>query len=471
MGVVFGGVVPHPPIMVPEVGRREVSKVQDTINAMLKLAKRIKKVNADNIVIISPHSTVFRDAIAANYSKKLAGDLSRFAADDVKFDCENDRLFIDNLFKICKESNLNILKLDENIAMKFGVELSLDHGVMVPLYFLKQLGLDIPLAVISMAMLSRHKLYEVGMLIDKASDVLGRRTVLLASGDLSHKLAPGAPAGYDPIGAEFDQKVLECLRKADAIELMSFPKDLVERAGECGYRPIIIMMGALNGKKIKPELLSYEAPFGVGYAVASFEIENETNSSASDAGAARNKSSFDKDSESFIVNAARRALESHVLGKREELERLLYLKDIPERFKRKAGVFVSIKKNGSLRGCIGTVFPQRANIFEEVIYNAISAGTNDPRFYPVKPEELDGLKYSVDVLGEPKAISSIEELDPKKYGVIVTSGAKRGLLLPDLDGINTPEEQVYIAMKKAGIFPGEKVSLERFEVKRYREKK
>ena len=134
----------------------------------------------------------------------------------------------------------------------------------------------------------------------------------------------------------------------------------------------------------------------------------------------------------------------------------------------KGGVFVSLKKDGMLRGCIGTYIPTRDNIAEEIIYNAISAATRDPRFRPVEREELDKIDYSVDILGEHEKISGIVDLDPKRYGVIVRNGMRRGLLLPDIDGIDSVDEQISIAREKAGILPGEPVEIFRFEVKRYR---
>ena len=137
--------------------------------------------------------------------------------------------------------------------------------------------------------------------------------------------------------------------------------------------------------------------------------------------------------------------------------------------KNKAGTFVSIKKNGELRGCIGTIMPTKANIALEIISNAISSGTRDPRFNAVKMDELDSLSYSVDVLLEPEPIDSIKDLDVKKYGVIVRSGFRSGLLLPNLEGVDTPEEQVSIALQKAGISFREDFTMERFEVLRYEE--
>ena len=133
-----------------------------------------------------------------------------------------------------------------------------------------------------------------------------------------------------------------------------------------------------------------------------------------------------------------------------------------------AGTFVSLHDSrGNLRGCIGTIEPQQPTVAQEVIQNAISAATRDPRFPPVQPEELEGLDIKVDVLTEPEPIDSMDQLDPKRYGVIVESDWRRGLLLPDLEGVDTVEYQVDIAMRKAGIRPDEPVQLYRFEVKRY----
>ena len=133
----------------------------------------------------------------------------------------------------------------------------------------------------------------------------------------------------------------------------------------------------------------------------------------------------------------------------------------------RAGAFVSIHKNGRLRGCIGTIMPTTDNVAREIIENGISAATRDPRFAPIGPEELKELEINVDVLGRPQDISSIDELNVKRYGVIVSSGMKRGLLLPDLEGVDTVEEQVAIAMQKGGITEDEDIRLQRFEVIRH----
>ncbi len=138
------------------------------------------------------------------------------------------------------------------------------------------------------------------------------------------------------------------------------------------------------------------------------------------------------------------------------------------RMKEKAGVFVSIHKHGDLRGCIGTIEPQRSNVAEEIILNAISSATRDPRFFPITPYELKDLEYSVDVLTTPESVKSKKQLDPRRYGVIVEAGWRKGLLLPDLEGVDTVKEQIDICRQKAGIMPDEPVKLYRFEVRRYK---
>ena len=144
--------------------------------------------------------------------------------------------------------------------------------------------------------------------------------------------------------------------------------------------------------------------------------------------------------------------------------------DVPAEMKQtKAGAFVSIHKNGNLRGCIGTFLPTCDTLAEEIIQNAISASTRDPRFNPIEPEELSELEINVDILSEPESISSINELDAKRYGVIVCHGLKRGLLLPDLEGVDTPEQQIEICKQKAGISSYQTdLDLYRFEVVRHK---
>jgi len=163
-----------------------------------------------------------------------------------------------------------------------------------------------------------------------------------------------------------------------------------------------------------------------------------------------------------IVGLARKAVERYIIqGK------IFKPRKLSAEMKQRAGVFVSIKKHGELRGCIGTFIPTKANVAEEIVANAISSATQDPRFVPVEGYELDDLEYSVDILTEPEPVLSIDQLDPRKYGVIVECGYRRGLLLPDLAGVDKVEDQIEICRAKAGISPQEPIKLYRFRVERF----
>lgn len=164
-----------------------------------------------------------------------------------------------------------------------------------------------------------------------------------------------------------------------------------------------------------------------------------------------------------LVKLAKETVESYIKEKK-----LPHPAELTPEMKEKAGVFVSIKKHGALRGCIGTFEPTVSNVAQEIISNAISSATRDPRFPPVVASELPDLTYSVDVLTMPVPVKSVHDLDPRKYGIIVESGGRRGLLLPDLEGVDSVEQQIDICRHKAGIYQDEPVKLYKFEVKRYR---
>lgn len=218
---------------------------------------------------------------------------------------------------------------------------------------------------------------------------------------------------------------------------------------------------------MEAEVLSYEGIFGVGYGVCSYVV------CGSDAG--RNFKEQFEEKERAEVARQRTREDAYVQLARNSIEgyvrtgaKIAVPDGLPqELYSKKAGVFVSIKENGSLRGCIGTIHAAQASVAEEIIENAISASCRDPRFLPVRQEELDELVISVDVLGDTEAIDAPDKLDVRRYGVIVTKGRRRGLLLPNLDGIDTVEEQIAVARRKAGIGEEEDVTLERFEVIRH----
>ena len=304
-------------------------------------------------------------------------------------------------------------------------------------------------------------------MIRKAVEQTGRKAVLIASGDLSHKLQTYGPYGYAKEGPEYDARIMDVARRAAFGEMLEFDETFCDKAAECGHRSFVIMAGALDGLAVEAKVYSHEDVTGVGYGICSFHPAGPDESRhflEQYRAAQEEKLRRRHEAEDPFVRLARETVESYVLERTTP--------EVPDwatdEMKRKqAGVFVSIHKEGKLRGCIGTFLPTRENIAKEIISNAVSASTRDPRFDPIGPEELKWLEINVDVLSAPEKISSMAELDVRRYGVIVSCGSRRGLLLPDLDGVDTVEEQVDIARRKGGIRENEPVTLERFEVVRH----
>ena len=227
------------------------------------------------------------------------------------------------------------------------------------------------------------------------------------------------------------------------------------------------MAGALDRMEVKARRLSYEGPFGVGYGICTYETggrDLKRNFEDQYQEQERKRIMKQRQQEDEYVQLARKTVEEYVrTGKKIRIPEGLP-GDMQDR---RAGVFVSIKKEGRLRGCIGTIRAVCPSIAEEIIENGVSAASRDPRFAPIEPEELDKLTITVDVLGDTEKIDSPDKLDVKRYGVVVKKGYRKGLLLPNLEGVDTVEEQIAIAKQKAGIGEQEKAELERFEVVRH----
>lgn len=452
--------VPHPPLIVPEVGKGEEGKIQATIDAYHKVAGKIGELMPETIVLISPHQIMYADYFHISPGKGAKGDFGQFRAGKVKLEVSYDTQFVEKLCALAGRKRLPAGTLGER-------EKKLDHGTMVPLFFVEQYWKEYQLVRIGLSGLPLIKHYELGQCIQRAAEELGRRTVLIGSGDLSHRLKEDGPYGYQEEGPLYDSRIMDVMERGAFGELLEFPEDFCEKAGECGHRSFTIMAGALDKMQLVPERLSYEGPFGVGYGICSYMVQGgnpERNFGEQYEEKNRRRLEKQREKEDAYVRLARKTIEEYIRkGQKIEVP-----KGLPEEmYSGKAGVFVSIKEDGKLRGCIGTIQAVQASIAEEIIENAISASTRDSRFSPIEPDELDRLVISVDVLGGMEAIDSPEELDVEKYGVVVTKGYKRGLLLPNLEGVDTVEEQIGIAKRKAGIGEEEKVRLERFEVVRH----
>lgn len=461
MSILGAFIVPHPPLIVPQIGRGEERKIQKTIDSYHEVARQIAELNPDTVIITTPHSILYSDYFHISPGTKAKGDFRRFGARDVSFLVEYDAEFVKELEASAKRKHIDAGTLGER-------DPNLDHGTMVPLYFINQNLKEYKLVRIGLSGLSVLDHYRFGRCIRETADKLNRKAVFVASGDLSHKLKEDGPYGFAEEGVLFDKEITEAMKKGDFLKFLNFSPDFCEAAAECGLRSFIIMAGALSGLKVEPEFLSYEGPFGVGYGVCAFKIAGEDEQRHFDVIFKEEQEKLARErqkNEDVYVRLARLSLETYVkTGKYAKLP-----DNLPEEMtKKRAGVFVSLKKYGELRGCIGTILPVTGSIAEEIIRNAVSAGLEDPRFPPVRKEELKDLTYSVDVLSEPEPVSSLDELDVKRYGVIVSCGRRRGLLLPDLEGVDTVEKQISIAKRKAGIYDNEDIKIERFEVIRHK---
>lgn len=460
----YAALMPHPPIAVPEVGGANSRKIDNIGKAMESIGKDIKEAGVDTLIFITPHGNVFSDVLTCLALPHLYGDLASFGCPQVKLEAKNDLKLLEELSSTAAKKGIDFIPVNEEIAKKYRLNTRLDHGILVPFYYLKKAGLeDVCLLPVSIGGLPTLTLYLFGQALAEAADNINRRIAVIASGDMSHRLKDDGPYGYHPQGPGFDRMIKEYLEKGDVQALLNIPEDVREAAGECGYRSLVIMLGALDGRDFTVKHVEYAGPFGVGYLTAGLVPGKERESLLMKL--KKDKAEFIKkrrENESAPVKWARQVIESYV--------RYGVIPDIPPELeslkKERKAAFVSLKKDGRLRGCIGTILPCYGNLAEEIAYNAVSAATRDPRFLPVKEDELEEIVYSVDILEKPERCTK-EDLEPRKYGVIVSKGKRRGLLLPDLEGVDTVEEQLKIALQKAGIEEDEDYEIERFTVTRY----
>lgn len=447
--------MPHPPLLVPGVGKG--SEIPNTRKACERIASEIKELNPETVIVISPHSTMYGDYFHISPGVSAEGDFGKFGARQIKLSVEYDEEFAKLIGKLANDEGLPAGGLGER-------EPALDHGVTVPLHFIQSRRI----VRISLSGLSLLDHYRLGICIKKAGEKLGRRYIVVASGDMSHKLKDSGPYGYAPEGPEFDNLVRTCVEKGQWEHLLRIDLELAENAAECGLKSLVMLLGAFDCQKIESSVLCYEGPFGVGYLTASLESSGVTSVPSIYKEALKGIEEAMKQTraeEDEYVRLARQSIEYYTKNKRimptpKNLSKVL--------LNTRAGVFVSIKKDGNLRGCIGTTGPTTKCIAEEIIQNAVSACSRDHRFQRVEDGELGALVYSVDVLFPAESIKGKSDLDVNRYGVIVRCGKRSGLLLPALSGINTVDEQISIALRKAGIGADEPYTLERFEVVRHK---
>lgn len=461
MAWLWAALMPHPPILIPEIGCGKQKCAEATILGIKKIIDRLygggqsPSLVPDRLLVLSPHQPYASSMLYANSASTMSGSFAPFGAGNVRLTMKNSPDVFANLVRHIEQFI--------PVAQKPSEDVTHDHGTLVPLYFFHKSWQKLPeVYCFNPIGLSLQQAEKLGEILAQYDD--GATWGFVGSGDLSHRLTQDAPGGYNQAGKIFDKAVLSALMQGSTKPLLSLSAQEMHSAGECGCKSVCALLG-LTGEPV--EIMSYEGPFGVGYCTA-FAVYDKTLTREA---IKQRMGGLSK----FLPLLARLAITSYLsgkpvptgaiaktLGEMSEEERKLL--ESPR------ACFVTIKNShGELRGCIGTILPTRETLLHEIMSNAIAAASQDPRFPALRHEEFDSITLSIDVLSTPEVVHDITTLDPQEYGVIVSKGNQRGLLLPALDGVDSVERQLSIASQKGGITSLEGTRIERFTVDRYYE--
>jgi pyruvate formate lyase activating enzyme len=442
--IVFAGLAPHPPIVVPAVGRGRERECASTVDALSHLARRAIFAGPDTIVVLSPHSPRRHGSFGYWKGAHLRGDFARFGAEHPQSEFPADQRFIEHLQEEAAARAIPLWPIGES---------HLDHGALVPLWYLEEAGWLGPVVVLGLNYPGESGLEALGEALAAAAKARGGRIAIIASGDMSHRLTQDAPSGYHPRGIEFDEEFIAALRNRDADALRGMDAELLDVAGQDVIETTIIALSATGFDVSHTEVLSYEGPFGVGYGVAVLYEEIVEEKEKQEEGRR-------------LVDLARRTVEATVMNRKIQEPA-----DRPTGYlARRAGVFVTLReRDGEVRGCLGTLGPNRGNLVEETIERAIAVAGN-AYGTPVTEDELPGLRYEVSVLHPAEGVRSPADLDPSLYGVIMRDNhGRRAVLLPGIPSITTAEKQLSVVRRKGGIPEDAPVKLVRFRTDRFGE--
>lgn len=448
--IVFAGLMPHAPILVPGVGGRELARAAATAKALGELARHALAARPDTLVLISPHSPRHSDAFGFWHAGRLRGSFGRFGSPDERIDLPLDQAFTEHLEEEAQQRGLRTWPIDDAEP--------LDHGALVPLWHLAAAGWAGPTVVCGLNYPGEGGLDELGEAIATTARKLHRRAAVIASGDMSHRLTPSAPAGYDPAANRFDTTFVGLLRDGAYGSIRRLDRFLQERAAEDVVDSTQVALAAGGYRATGHQVLSYEGPFGVGYGVA---ILYEPRTAAT----ARREDRFISRL-ADLPAVARSAVEAKLRQGPAEPPF-----QVGGELAQRGAVFVTVRsRTGELRGCIGVTEPVAPDLVGETWRCAVNAACRDPRFAPVTAEELPGLRFTVTLLGPLEPVASTAELNPAVYGVQVSApNGRRGLLLPAIAGIKTTEQQLAMVREKAGLDAAAPVTILRFTARSFAE--
>jgi len=261
--LVFSGIVPHPPILIPSIGKQQIKKLDKTVEALATLEKQLNDSQPDTIIIITPHGQTHEQAFCVNTNAIYEATFKEFGDFETKLIFKPDLDFIMKL-KADQETKLPVQLISQS---------NLDHGAAIPLYYLTRNNKNYRIVPINTSFLSGNKHVAFGQALIDAIFSSDRRYAIIASGDLSHRLSPKAPAGFSPKAKEFDKKLIQLLKKRQTENILNLDQELLDCSAQCGLNSILILLGALSDINYDFEVINYESPFGVGYLVAQFKLK------------------------------------------------------------------------------------------------------------------------------------------------------------------------------------------------------
>jgi MEMO1 family protein len=431
MSIACAALMCHAPIVIPAIAGERAVDCAETTRAMREAARALVAHDPEVLVLISPHSPRHRTRFGLLEADALQGTFARFGHGSVRVHVNGARAAARTLAATARTCGVDTQPLE--LA-------TLDHGALVPLYFLQEAGFRGGVLLVALPYPGADSEVAFGRAIRAAAQTRNERWAVLASGDMSHRLTPDAPAGYDPEARAFDEAFVTELRRGELRRALELPPALIALAAEDVVQSTAVAAGSIDFEMRGARVLSYEGPFGVGYCEALLFEERARPPQA-------------------IVDIAVEAIRAELTGARYEPPSL------PEPWTVARAVFVTLRApDGELRGCIGRTAPLTSTLAAEVAECAVSAARRDPRVPPIEARELATLRVEVSVLGVSEPVDDPTQLDPKRYGVIVSHGARRGVLLPDIEGVDSVADQLAIVLRKAAIPRDAPYRLERFAV-------
>lgn len=452
--VVIAILMPHAPILIPALAGKRGVAASATVEAMEKAARRVVEHRPDAVVLVSPHAPRRAGGFGLWKDDPLQGSLEGFGAPELAVQLPAHAELVRSIEREGRLRDLAFWSIRRR---------GLDHGAVVPLWHLAHAGWRGPTVVVGLSEPGGAGLEALGKSIAAAAAATRVRLGLVASGDMSHRLQPGAPAGFHPDAQRFDRGFIEWLRRGADRAAAPVQPELQELAGEDVVDSTVVALAAVGWQDSGREVLSYQGPFGVGYGVAVlWEACGEKGAPAS---VGRGVGS------TGLPEIGRRSLEAwFAAGGREDGS------PVPGMLRNGGGgeprgVFVTLRgRDGALRGCVGTLAPRFSSVAEETWWMARAAAFEDHRFEPLTAAELPDVRIEVSVVQPLERVDDLARLDPRRYGVVVqTADGRRGALLPGIADVRDAREQLKIARRKGGIGADEPVSVSRFEVEKSHE--